>query len=156
VSKHEIAHTCGCVRDYRLYGPHKDRDRKAAWLSQQPCPICRAGERGPTAYVRHVEHDGSAVMDVAVVDCYEHRDVLRRRHYAYTDHILTGESFNALLDKPRRGWRAHLKGTVAEVRHALIIEVAWLAQQGWTVKPVDPITSMVLGAAGEGRAEALP
>ncbi|MDR1496978.1 MAG: hypothetical protein LBS59_00995 [Puniceicoccales bacterium] len=41
MSKYQIVHSCGHDHTYNLLGKHNDRDRKAEWLADQPCPECR-------------------------------------------------------------------------------------------------------------------
>jgi len=36
-----IHHACGHEQRVQLYGPHRERDRKVAWMTGQPCPDCR-------------------------------------------------------------------------------------------------------------------
>jgi hypothetical protein len=44
-----ITNSCGHVYAYRLYGPGKDRARKAAWLATVPCPACKYGRQQAAA-----------------------------------------------------------------------------------------------------------
>ncbi|MEN6550235.1 MAG: hypothetical protein ABFE07_29675 [Armatimonadia bacterium] len=36
-----VKHQCGHTSQVQLYGSSRDRERKMAWLHQQPCPDCR-------------------------------------------------------------------------------------------------------------------
>ena len=49
MSKYTITHACGHEETVQLYGPTKDRDRKAAWMEEQDCPECRAKARAEAA-----------------------------------------------------------------------------------------------------------
>jgi hypothetical protein len=40
VAKHTVDHTCGHSQTHQLYGPHKERERKLAWLEGTPCSEC--------------------------------------------------------------------------------------------------------------------
>jgi len=39
-----VTHTCGHSERYQLYGPHIERQRKAEYLAQEKCPVCREAE----------------------------------------------------------------------------------------------------------------
>lgn len=43
MSKYQITHSCGCVITHNIGGTNVrgERDRKAAWLAEQPCFECR-------------------------------------------------------------------------------------------------------------------
>jgi len=45
MAKWSIDRACGHTEVVQLYGPSRDRQRKAAWLAEQPCSSCRAAER---------------------------------------------------------------------------------------------------------------
>jgi hypothetical protein len=41
MAKYNVDHSCGHSVTYQLVGPHKERDRKIAWLEGQDCAECR-------------------------------------------------------------------------------------------------------------------
>ena len=45
MSKYTITHACGHEETVQLYGPYKDRERKAAWMADQECPECRVAAK---------------------------------------------------------------------------------------------------------------
>lgn len=49
MSKYTITHACGHEETVQLYGPYKDRERKAAWMAEQDCPECRIKARAEAA-----------------------------------------------------------------------------------------------------------
>lgn len=40
MAKYTITHSCGCEREYQLFGKNSERDRKIGWLESKPCPAC--------------------------------------------------------------------------------------------------------------------
>jgi Ni,Fe-hydrogenase I small subunit len=44
MAKYTVTHFCDHEVEYQLVGPHKERDRKIAWLEGQNCPDCRKAE----------------------------------------------------------------------------------------------------------------
>ena len=49
MAKQSVTHSCGHEQTYQMYGPHKDRNRKAAWLAGGPCDACIAAKRAAEA-----------------------------------------------------------------------------------------------------------
>lgn len=47
--KFEITHSCGCTETVQLYGPMKDRERRAAYLATKPCFKCQRKADAETA-----------------------------------------------------------------------------------------------------------
>lgn len=45
MAKHTVTHACGHEQEHQLYGPHKERDRKLAWLEGTPCTACFHAQR---------------------------------------------------------------------------------------------------------------
>jgi hypothetical protein len=46
MAKYEITHTCcGVIETVQIYGPERDRDRRAAWLADKQCATCLANAR---------------------------------------------------------------------------------------------------------------
>jgi len=39
-----INHSCGHTEQHQLYGPGRDRERKAAWMAKDVCSDCRASD----------------------------------------------------------------------------------------------------------------
>ena len=49
MAKYTINHTCGHKVDVQLYGSHKDRERRIAWLETQECEECRKAKANAAA-----------------------------------------------------------------------------------------------------------
>ena len=96
MAKYSVTHSCGHEREYALYGPHKDRDRKRAWLSKQDCPMCR--ESHPVASVDHGE---PGYYRIAVADSYTIKDALKARGYSYsTDGYIPADDLIGMRARP--------------------------------------------------------
>jgi hypothetical protein len=45
MAKCNVTHACGHTSEHNLFGPYKERDRRAQWLAGQDCPTCEAERR---------------------------------------------------------------------------------------------------------------
>lgn len=42
MAKYTVTHSCGHTETHQIYGPHKDRPRRAEWLGNRKCEECRS------------------------------------------------------------------------------------------------------------------
>ena len=45
MAKYTVTHSCGHTQTHDLFGPGKDRERKIAWMENQPCTDCWKAEK---------------------------------------------------------------------------------------------------------------
>lgn len=50
----EIKYSCGHIEQIQLYGPHAERERRAAAKEQYDCPACRAAASDLTGSIKQV------------------------------------------------------------------------------------------------------
>lgn len=80
MAKFNVKHVCGCVVATQIYGPTKDRDRKAEWIGSKPCDACRKKAEQDAADEHAAENglpelEGSAAQ-VAWAKVLRHRTLL--------------------------------------------------------------------------------
>jgi hypothetical protein len=47
--KYDITHTCGHKATHNMYGKSTERERKIAWLKEQPCLACKRSQEATQA-----------------------------------------------------------------------------------------------------------
>jgi len=119
-----ITHACGHTRKYRLYGPYRERDRKAEWLENQDCPRCRAEREGVTALLWRAGKD--EVQMIIYGYTYPMRHALKSRGYRFERY--------AWMERP--GWVKRWTGLTDQaaceaVRDEIKAECAWCRAQGF-------------------------
>jgi hypothetical protein len=62
MAQYTITHTCGHAETVQLYGPGRERERKAEWMTQNVCPECYKAEQ---AAKRQAENEAAAVQNTA-------------------------------------------------------------------------------------------
>lgn len=63
MGQERVTYRCGHEETVQMYGPHKARDRKVAWLKTTLCPACYAAEQ---ASQRAVANADAAVSNKAL------------------------------------------------------------------------------------------
>jgi hypothetical protein len=62
MAQYTITHSCGHTQTTQLYGPGKDRERKAEWMAQRVCPDCYQAEQDAK---RKAENEAAAAQNAA-------------------------------------------------------------------------------------------
>lgn len=62
MAQYTITHTCGHTETVQLYGPGRERDRKAEWMTNNICPECFKAEQ---AAKRQAENEAAAAQNTA-------------------------------------------------------------------------------------------
>lgn len=150
MAQYTVKHTCDHSHTYSLFGPHKDRERKIEWLSEQECPRCRNESSGPVAYITRHSHDGADQATIDVVNSYAVKDLLKSRGYRFgAERVVTytgNDLLKAAASKLIAAWYIHLEKLQVDD------EIGWLREQGWTIIDRGSALSLLMSPI-EGRPE---
>jgi hypothetical protein len=150
MAKYYPPYSCGHSREVVLYGPHRERERKLAWLETVPCPACKP--KPPVTITARVAGRGTHI-ELICTHSYDIREQLKERGWRYSPEALaaSGPLGLDLLAKPIPGWVFDGTPRMCGEEIAYIRGIAPTAQY----VQQDAVTTMMQSIA-EGRPDLLP
>jgi hypothetical protein len=138
----EIEMSCGHTEQHQLYGPHKDRDRKAAGIAQGVCKECEAAARAEASrQAAHASRKEGLPDLIGTERQIQWAETLRRTaidaHWEIMDQIVKAGGKDPRKTQRAAWWIDHRQDTRADWVARLLCCPSWTWEAALAAHPAE-------------------